>query len=331
MRLFSFCCLFFSLNQVEKNDGLSEIICKKCLARLHIAYDFKKDAVTTNNELRSFLLKVNKDYQQLTAGGSAKSKNKSQNDSIQMDGVETDDELDENIEALIEEQEGQNVYKILADEVIADDSLTDDNDEKPPAVDDNNQELVDILGTSNGVVELQETQRTTRHLVAIAENANDEPPESVAVYFIEDDGEMVSNDSDYVPNEYSDENSGEMIADDLNEPQYLEYDENADRLYDAVSLFVCVLFTVVFLNDVFLSIFIETQQTSPKKEGTTQKQSRTSSNYNGDNRCDVCDKVFSTRTNLTRHRITHEGRKPYECKICGNSFTQNGSLKSHMV
>lgn len=225
---------FFCFNQVEKNDGLSDTICKKCLTRLHIAYEFKKDAVTTNKELRSFLSKVEKDYQQLTAGGGAKSKNKSRNESIQMDGTESYDELDENIEALIEEQEGQNVYKVLAD----DDGLTDDNDEKPTVADENNQELVEILGTNNGVVELQET-RSTRHLVTIAENANDEPTDGLAVYFIEDDSEMISNDSDYVPNEYpSDENAGEMITDDLNEPQYLEYDENGDQLYDAVSLFV---------------------------------------------------------------------------------------------
>lgn len=230
---------------MEKNDGLSEQICKKCLARLHIAYAFKRDAVTTDKELRSFLSKVNKDYQQLTAGG-GKSKNKSRCESIQLDGVDSYNELDENIEALIEEQEGHHVY-------IDDDSLTDDNDEKPsivpasPVPDDTNQELVEMLGTSNGVVELQET-RSTRHLVAIAENANDEPADSVAVYFIEDDSEMVSNDSDYVPHEYpSDENGGEMIADDLNEPQYLEYEENADH-DDAVSLF-CSLFAVLFLND----------------------------------------------------------------------------------
>lgn len=29
--------------------------------------------------------------------------------------------------------------------------------------------------------------------------------------------------------------------------------------------------------------------------------------------------------------ISHDGYKPYVCTICGNSFTQNGSLKSHMV
>lgn len=44
-----------------------------------------------------------------------------------------------------------------------------------------------------------------------------------------------------------------------------------------------------------------------------------------------CNKEFSTGTNLTRHMVSHDGNKPYVCTICGNAFTQNGSLKSHMV
>lgn len=66
-------------------------------------------------------------------------------------------------------------------------------------------------------------------------------------------------------------------------------------------------------------------------KSTYKKTTRSVSCSNQDNRCEVCDKTFSTRTNLTRHKITHEGRKPYICNVCGNSFTQNGSLKSHMV
>lgn len=219
---------FFCVKQVEKNDGLPEQICKKCLTRLHIAYDFKKDANTTNSELRNFLSKVNKDYEELTAGGS-KSKSKTRSESLQSEDIDSFDELDENIEALIEEHEGQHVY-------ITDEGFTDDNDEKPQIVaDENNQELVELLGTGNGDLDFQEN-RTTRHLVTITENASDEPTDGVALYFIEDESEMVSNDSDYIPNEYpSDENTGEMITDELNEPQYLEYDENADQLGDAVS------------------------------------------------------------------------------------------------
>lgn len=230
---FSKLYFFLYFNQVEKNDGLSEIICKKCLARLHIAYDFKKDAVTTNKELRSFLLKVNKDYQQLTAGGGggAKPKNKSRNENVQLDGLESYDELDENIEQLlIEEQEGQ-VYKIVDDEALL--------EEKPSPHDDNNQELVEILATDNGAVELRETH-TERRLVAFAENENCGPSEGVAVYYIEDNNEdendeMDSNDSDYAPMEYSDEHGSDVITnEDIDDAQYLEYDENVDQLGDTV-------------------------------------------------------------------------------------------------
>lgn len=64
----------------------------------------------------------------------------------------------------------------------------------------------------------------------------------------------------------------------------------------------------------------------PEKEIESMKSDGTATHY-----CMKCNKDFSTRTNLTRHLLTHDGQKPYTCNICGNKFTQNGSLKSHMV
>lgn len=65
---------------------------------------------------------------------------------------------------------------------------------------------------------------------------------------------------------------------------------------------------------------------SSKTKDERDESKATSAHY-----CSKCSKVFSTRTNLTRHMMTHDGQKPFVCQLCGNSFTQNGSLKSHMV
>lgn len=47
--------------------------------------------------------------------------------------------------------------------------------------------------------------------------------------------------------------------------------------------------------------------------------------------CVKCNRDFSTKTNLTRHMVTHEGVRPYQCLVCDKSFSQNGSLKQHMM
>ncbi|KAL1377052.1 hypothetical protein pipiens_004244 [Culex pipiens pipiens] len=47
--------------------------------------------------------------------------------------------------------------------------------------------------------------------------------------------------------------------------------------------------------------------------------------------CTQCSKIFSTRTNLNRHLLTHDGNKPYTCLLCHKGFTQSGSLKQHLL
>lgn len=214
--------------QAEKNDGLSEIICKDCLKRLHIAYHFKKEAVKSNNEMLSFLSKVNKDYQQLTVGSAVKAENQTQNDSVHIDGVESYDELDDEMEALVDEHhlEMQNENE---NENDIDDGLADDNERSAT---DEGQGLVEILGASDGDVFQIQDARSIHKFVTVQETANDE--QAVNLIFLEDNVEIDSNDSEYVVNEYNDENAVEMITDGMNEPQYLDYDENDDQLYDEV-------------------------------------------------------------------------------------------------
>jgi KRAB domain-containing zinc finger protein len=47
--------------------------------------------------------------------------------------------------------------------------------------------------------------------------------------------------------------------------------------------------------------------------------------------CDFvgCDKTFTLRNNLARHRRTHQGAS-YQCPECDKSYTQSGDLKRHL-
>lgn len=164
--------------------------------------------------------------------------NISQDNAVQIDGVESYDELDEDFEALI----GEHHFEARHDDI--DDGLVD---VKSPT--DENQGLVEMLGASDGGIFAIRETRTTRQFGTVEDNTNDEQTDGVEVFYIEGNVEIGSNDSDYVPNEeYSDENAGEMTTDGINEPQYLEYDENDDQLYEMVifSLFCVEIFNITF-------------------------------------------------------------------------------------
>lgn len=55
------------LLQIEQNDGMPELLCKECHARLRVAYNFKKKAQYSDEKFRTFITDVNQQFQQVTA------------------------------------------------------------------------------------------------------------------------------------------------------------------------------------------------------------------------------------------------------------------------
>ncbi|KAL0610038.1 Zinc finger imprinted 2, partial [Plecturocebus cupreus] len=50
---------------------------------------------------------------------------------------------------------------------------------------------------------------------------------------------------------------------------------------------------------------------------------------NKHSRCEFCERTFSTRVALRRHKRIHTGEKPFECKQCGEAFYLMPHLKRH--
>lgn len=59
-------------SQIQQNDGMPELLCKKCYARLRMAYDFKKQVHESDHHLRTFISDVNQKFQQVTGVGPKK-------------------------------------------------------------------------------------------------------------------------------------------------------------------------------------------------------------------------------------------------------------------
>ena len=50
----------------------------------------------------------------------------------------------------------------------------------------------------------------------------------------------------------------------------------------------------------------------------------------GRNTCEFCGKVFVNLSNLTVHRRSHTGEKPYQCNVCDYTTAQSSKLTRHM-
>ena len=46
--------------------------------------------------------------------------------------------------------------------------------------------------------------------------------------------------------------------------------------------------------------------------------------------CEYCGKIFKNCSNLTVHRRSHTGEKPYKCELCPYSCAQSSKLTRHM-
>ncbi|VDQ01567.1 unnamed protein product [Trichobilharzia regenti] len=46
--------------------------------------------------------------------------------------------------------------------------------------------------------------------------------------------------------------------------------------------------------------------------------------------CEFCGKIFRNISNLTVHRRTHTGERPYHCNLCPYACAQSSKLKRHM-
>ncbi|KAI9137046.1 hypothetical protein BKA69DRAFT_1016896, partial [Paraphysoderma sedebokerense] len=46
--------------------------------------------------------------------------------------------------------------------------------------------------------------------------------------------------------------------------------------------------------------------------------------------CEVCDKVFHKRYNLTSHMVSHSNLRPFKCVPCGRLFARKHDCVRHV-
>uniref|UniRef100_A0AAG5CPW1 C2H2-type domain-containing protein n=1 Tax=Anopheles atroparvus TaxID=41427 RepID=A0AAG5CPW1_ANOAO len=104
--------------------------------------------------------------------------------------------------------------------------------------------------------------------------------------------------------------------------------QQCDRIaLGPVSLYItCLVCKQHFPTRAQLERHLQTQHTAEEHRSyIRQNIGKTSANE-----CDVCGRTFSQRVILMRHKLRHEGIKPYQCAHCKRSFAQKGTLKTHI-
>ena len=66
-----------------------------------------------------------------------------------------------------------------------------------------------------------------------------------------------------------------------------------------------------------------------RSPNTTADGRRKDSRFRNDT-CEYCGKVFKNCSNLTVHRRSHTGEKPYKCELCSYACAQSSKLTRHM-
>ncbi|XP_035891167.1 zinc finger protein 70-like [Anopheles stephensi] len=72
------------------------------------------------------------------------------------------------------------------------------------------------------------------------------------------------------------------------------------------------------------------RSTAQKKQHITKSSSSSPKHPIAQHVCEICDKRFTAKKNLTRHLMIHTGEKPFKCDRCDRSFRQAGEIKKHL-
>ncbi|CAM9593452.1 unnamed protein product [Lampetra planeri] len=67
-----------------------------------------------------------------------------------------------------------------------------------------------------------------------------------------------------------------------------------------------------------------------RKNGAARRAGGVEDAGTGTNACEFCGKRFRNGSNLTVHRRSHTGERPYRCQLCGYACAQSSKLTRHM-
>lgn len=291
-------------------------MCNKCVRRLTIAYDFKKQCQTSEQHLRSFISEVTTQFNKVTTG----------------DSIEEDEEIASLLEA---------GYR---------------PDEKAKTVKKEYEPFVPVSPKKSGIkrkiADSKESQQLPKpHLKQeiVEEHLNEEDTVNDDHIMQEDVLEieyLIVDDELNITNENNDETEStvEYLKDNLNdyEDNVIAPSRDSESHYDDDDNI-----SQEMLNEDTDSYF-EHKIPRKKRSGKSESMIHICSQCNKDfstktnllrhmkthdgskpYKCNICGNSFTQNGSLKQHMHIHTGMRPFVCNFCNRGFTQMKSLEFH--
>lgn len=287
--------------KMDANDGLPSILCERCIARLTVCYEFRRQSILSDRHLRAFIQKVNSEFKEVASSSAATTMTLN----------------DEEMGLLLEAG-----YK--SDEIsVVEDSTSNVKSEKDGVKDDNIQYIPDLDGY------IQEDVTETYRVEEIQFQDGDEGSQ------IEDDG----IEEEYHVDENTQLESIEN-EDESSNIEYIETKTIDPLAKSTARSHICTKCDKDFstktnlMRHVLTHSGVKPYQCNICGNGFTQngslKQHMLIHTGERPYKCQVCGRGFTQSKSLTFHMRRHTGEKPFTCEKCGLTFRQKDGLKRHM-
>ncbi|XP_070492583.1 zinc finger and BTB domain-containing protein 14-like [Chironomus tepperi] len=333
----------FLLNNEQNNSSsniLPKTFCEKCIAKIKVSANFKKQSQESEKYLLSFLSKINLEF---TTSLSNLSRNQQQQDQdldylLQDETIENDNKSQESSEIQEHPEQKMSTSFTLKEEpnkstikLSRSNSVTKINEKSPI-------KMMEKPKTQQQIVTIEKVCEPSTHSVTAHLNIDSSDLYDEEQHIEEDDNifddkeiyDIMEIDGNYVDeagNPILESSNGESCQEDDEGGEFIlvNYKSSEDLSTDKDQQFI--------VEEMYNSTMIDEKPLRKKHMKRMPKEiieRYAQSTDNNQHICTKCVKVFSTRTNLIRHIQSHDGNKPYVCDVCQKGFTQSGSLKQHM-
>ncbi|XP_059618034.1 gastrula zinc finger protein XlCGF57.1-like [Phlebotomus argentipes] len=278
----------------NSENGLPNALCAKCLGRLKLAHNFRKQSIESENHLHDFIAQVNREFQYKIPAPEEENSNKSTDIGMEM-LIESESETEE------VESGSNNVEECEKDTV----ELVEYEFSIKDIIQDNLQESQ--ISMKDECMEIEELDEE------IIEKIIEEDP--VSSYDEVDDAN--SQESNLTPTKLKRRDNFSL------ESHYcVQCDKDFStrtnlhrhvQTHNGQKPFVCSVCGNGF-----------TQKGSLKQHMHLHTGERPF-------KCSHCDRSFTQAKTLVNHTRRHTGEKPFTCTECGVNFRQKDGLKRHML
>ena len=119
---------------------------------------------------------------------------------------------------------------------------------------------------------------------------------------------------------------GKAFSEDVNEAQDLSCKRSSDEYSTSSNLFYMTQSPLPSMEPSKKRELLEKRQVENPMKHIERNELISKQN----NACEYCGKIFKNTSNLTVHRRSHTGEKPYKCEVCPYSCSQSSKLTRHM-